>query len=111
MFIVIHLLNTTVMVQIAYTTVISALLCISFVIYRKIKNWGRYSDWLWAGCQRGWNLSPDMGKTFLLSVSSKLVLWPTQPLIHWVQGAVSMRVKQPEHEADHSLPTSGKINV
>jgi hypothetical protein len=34
----------------------------------------------------------------------------TQPPIQWVPGALSLRVKQPGLEADHSPPSSAEVN-
>jgi hypothetical protein len=36
-------------------------------------------------------------------------LGPTQPLIQWVPGAISLGVKRPGREADHSPPSSAEI--
>jgi len=37
-------------------------------------------------------------------------LWgPTQPPIQWVSGALSLGVKQPRCEADHSPPPSAEV--
>jgi hypothetical protein len=41
--------------------------------------------------------------------SSPRRLGPAQPLIQRVPGALSPRVKRPEHEADHSPPTSAEV--
>jgi hypothetical protein len=41
--------------------------------------------------------------------ASKTALGPTQPPIQWVPGAVSLGVKRPGHEADHSLPSSAEV--
>jgi hypothetical protein len=65
-----------------------------------------YSDSLWVG-QPG--SSSQHGKIFLFSTVSRLALGPTQPPIQWVLGAISLGVKWPEHEADHSTPTSSKV--
>jgi hypothetical protein len=48
-------------------------------------------------------------KKFLLSVSFRLVLGSTQPPIKWVLGALSLAVKQPGREADHSPLTSVEV--
>jgi hypothetical protein len=42
---------------------------------------------------------------------SRTALGPTQPPIHWVPGALSLGggVKQPGCEADHSPPSSAKV--
>jgi hypothetical protein len=38
-----------------------------------------------------------------------MALGPTQPLIQWVPRALSLGVKRPGREADHSPPTSDKV--
>jgi hypothetical protein len=48
-------------------------------------------------------------KIFLFTITSRPALGPTQPPIQWVQGALFLEVKQPGHEADHSLPSSAKL--
>jgi hypothetical protein len=45
----------------------------------------------------------------LYSMSSRPALGSTQPPIQWVPGALSLGVKQPGHEANHSPPASAKI--
>jgi hypothetical protein len=46
---------------------------------------------------------------FLFFTASRLALAPTQSPIKWVLGALSQKVKQPGHEADHSPPFSAKV--
>jgi hypothetical protein len=41
--------------------------------------------------------------------ASKTALRPTQPPIQWVPGALSMGVKWPGRESDHSPPSSAKV--
>jgi hypothetical protein len=41
--------------------------------------------------------------------ASRMTLVPIQPPIQWVSGALSLRVKRPEREADHSLPSSAEV--
>jgi hypothetical protein len=36
-------------------------------------------------------------------------LGPTQPPIQWIQGALSLGVKRPGREADHSPPSSAEV--
>jgi hypothetical protein len=69
----------------------------------------RYSDWLRAGWPRGRSSSPGRVKNFLFSMSSIPAPGPTQPPIHWVQGALSPGVKRQGYEADHSPPTSAEV--
>jgi hypothetical protein len=46
---------------------------------------------------------------FLLTTASRTALGPTQPPIQWVQEALSLGVKRPGREADHSPPSSAKV--
>jgi hypothetical protein len=43
---------------------------------------------------------------FLFTTASRTALGPTQPPIQW---ALSLRVKQPERESDHSPPSSAEV--
>jgi hypothetical protein len=46
---------------------------------------------------------------FFFNTMSSLALGPTQPPIHWIPGALSLGVKRPGREADHSPPSSAKV--
>jgi hypothetical protein len=46
---------------------------------------------------------------FPFTTASRTSLGPTQPLIQWVPGALSLRVKRPGREADHSTPSSTEV--
>jgi hypothetical protein len=46
---------------------------------------------------------------FLFTTASRTALGPTQPPIQWVPGALSLGVKRPGREADHSPPSSVEI--
>jgi hypothetical protein len=48
---------------------------------------------------------------FLFSIASRLALRHTQPPIHLVLGAVSMRVKQSGHKMDYSYPSDEVKNA
>jgi hypothetical protein len=52
---------------------------------------------------------PLGARFFLLSTSSRPVLGPTKPPIQWVPGALSLALKRPGREADHSLPTNAEV--
>jgi hypothetical protein len=41
---------------------------------------------------------------------SRTAVGPTQLPIQWVPGALSLGVKRPRREADHSLPSSAEVN-
>jgi hypothetical protein len=61
------------------------------------------------GCVTKFQFSGGSMMGFLLATQSRLALWPTQPPIQWVPRALTSLIKQPEHEADHSPPSS--VNV
>jgi hypothetical protein len=46
---------------------------------------------------------------FLFTTTSRTELGPTQPLIQWVPGTLSLGVKRPGREADNSLPSSARV--
>jgi hypothetical protein len=46
---------------------------------------------------------------FLSTTASRPALGPTQPPIQWVPEALSLEVKWPEREADHSSPSSIEV--
>jgi hypothetical protein len=46
---------------------------------------------------------------FLFTTASRTALEPTQPPIQWVPATVSLGVKQPERDADHSPPSSSEV--
>jgi hypothetical protein len=46
---------------------------------------------------------------FLFTTASRTALGPTQPPIQWVPGALSLEVKRPGREADHSPPSSAEV--
>jgi hypothetical protein len=45
----------------------------------------------------------------LFTTASRPVLGPTQPLIQWVRGALSLEVKLLGREADYSPPSSAEV--
>jgi hypothetical protein len=69
----------------------------------------RYSDWLLAGRKKCRSSSPGRVKNFLLSMSSRPPMGPTQPPIQCVSGALSPEVKRPGREADRSPLTSAEV--
>jgi hypothetical protein len=46
---------------------------------------------------------------FLFTTAFGTALVPTQPLIQWVLGALSLGVKRPGREADYSPPSSAEV--
>jgi hypothetical protein len=46
---------------------------------------------------------------FLFTTASRAALGPIQPPIHWVSGALSLGVKRPGCEAEHSPPSSAEV--
>jgi hypothetical protein len=46
---------------------------------------------------------------FLFTTVFRTVLRLGKPPIQWVPGTLSLGVKQPEREADHSLPSTAEV--
>jgi len=46
---------------------------------------------------------------FLITTASSTALGSTQPPIQWVKGTLSMEVKLPGREADHSPPSCAEV--
>jgi hypothetical protein len=51
----------------------------------------------------------NMGSYFLLFITSRQVLRPTQPPIQWVKKNLSPRVKRQRREIDHSPPSTARV--
>jgi hypothetical protein len=45
----------------------------------------------------------------MLLITSTPALGPTQPPVQWVTGALSLGIKWPGHEAEHTLPSSAEV--
>jgi hypothetical protein len=59
---------------------------------------------------RGCRVRFPMGaENFLFTTASRTTLGPTQPPTQWVPGTLSLGVKRPGREADHSPPTSSEV--
>jgi hypothetical protein len=57
---------------------------------------------------RGFESRQGLG-ILLCTTVSRPALGPTQHLIQWVLGAISLGVKRPGSEADHSLPSNAEV--
>jgi hypothetical protein len=75
--------------------------------YIWIFEYSQYINWLRAGRQR--SRSSNLGSGILFSMSSRRALGPTQPPIQWVPKALSLEVKRPGREADHSTITIAAV--
>jgi hypothetical protein len=69
----------------------------------------RDSDWLLAGRPKGGSSSPGGIKEFHFSMLFRPALRSTQPLVKWVPGTLSLEVKRPGLEADHSPSASAEV--
>jgi hypothetical protein len=47
---------------------------------------------------------------FLFTTAPRTALGPTQPPIQWVSGALSLGIKRPKREADHSPPLPNMLS-
>jgi hypothetical protein len=52
---------------------------------------------------------PEELGIFLLTTASRTALGPTQRTIQWVPGTLTLGVKWPGREADHSPPSSAEV--
>jgi hypothetical protein len=52
---------------------------------------------------------PVEAKNFFLTTASRPALEPTQPPIQWVSWVLSLRVRRPAREADHSPQSSAEV--
>jgi hypothetical protein len=57
---------------------------------------------------RGFECRLGLG-IFLFTTASRPALVPTQPPIQWVAGVLSLGVKRPGREANHSPPSSAEV--
>jgi hypothetical protein len=57
---------------------------------------------------RGFESLQGLG-IFLFTTASRPALRPTQSPIQWVPGALSLGVKRPRREADHSPPSNAEV--
>jgi hypothetical protein len=46
---------------------------------------------------------------FLFTTAFRMALGPTQPPIQWVPDALSLGLKQPEREVNHSPPSTAEV--
>jgi hypothetical protein len=68
----------------------------------------KYNATSWTIGVLGFNSQWGLG-IFLFTTVSRMALGPNQPPIQWVPGALSLVVKQPGREADHSPLLSAEI--
>jgi hypothetical protein len=62
------------------------------------------------GIALGYGLDDRQGLgIFLFTTASRTALGPTQPPIQRVRGALSLGVKRPERESDHSPPSNAEV--
>jgi hypothetical protein len=52
---------------------------------------------------------PEGAGNFFLTTASRTALGPTQPPIQWVPGTLSLGVKRPGREADHSPRSNSEV--
>jgi hypothetical protein len=64
-----------------------------------------------AGLRAGWSVVrvPAGARNFLFTTASRPALGPIHPPTQWVPGALSLGVKRPVREADHSTTSSAEV--
>jgi hypothetical protein len=66
----------------------------------------RYNDWLLAG---GFKVRiPGKTRNFLFSETLQTGSGSTEPTVQWIS-EILPGIKRPEHESDHSPPSSGEV--
>jgi hypothetical protein len=83
---------------------VSVLRSVRAVIAQSVQRWAT----VWTIGVLGFDSRRELG-IFLFTTVSRTALWPTQPPIQWVSGVVSLGVKRPGREADHSPPSSAEV--
>jgi hypothetical protein len=77
--------------------------------YKYLKTVARSGLALDYGLDGRWFESRQKLGIFLFTTVSRPTLGPTQPPIQWIPGALSLGVKRPGREANHSPPSSAEV--
>jgi hypothetical protein len=73
------------------------------------RNWQRKTFRQPPGCfDRGFDSRRGLG-IFLFTTATRTALGPTHPSIQWIPEPLSLGVKRPAREADHSSPSSAEV--
>jgi hypothetical protein len=99
-------LHSTKHYRISTTTAISKVSkeYIRAVIAQSVQHWAMG----WTIRILGFDSRQGLG-IFLFTTAFRTALGPTQPPIQWVLGALSLGIKRPGREADHSPPSSAEV--
>jgi hypothetical protein len=79
-------------------------ICLTAVVAQSVQRWATG----WTIGVLGFDSRRWLG-IFLFTTASRTALVPTQPPIQWVLVDVSLRVKRPWREADHSPPSGAEV--
>jgi hypothetical protein len=74
-------------------------------ILNGVSKWMDTHEFMVSLDDRGFESRQGLG-TYLVTTVPRPALRPTQPPIQWVPGALSLGVKRPGREVDHSHPSS-----
>jgi hypothetical protein len=75
----------------------------TYTMYGWKRSWGSSVDIATGYRLEGQRSSPGRGKIFLFSITSRLALGSTHPLIQWVPGMITMGVNRPRCEVAYPL--------
>jgi hypothetical protein len=105
--------GSTFLCKVLLEHLLNMILPLAYLFYSSLRSLNILVSWVFAFYgldDRGSRVRfPTGDGIFLFTTAFRTALEPTQPPIQWVPGALSLGVKQPGREADHSPPSSAEV--